>query len=360
MYKPRSKHKAEMLKFQGLGGGIRQNVPNFSTAPPLITPSATVLVQSPFFLRPTNDTPPGPRLSQIQEDKAPAELLNFPLTKLPTELQLRVLWHCVVSSLPLLDAGIPRANRISFVDGEVSGQHRINTGILRTCKAFHHEGTKLLWSSNQFAFTCDGRPDKRFWKTFLPIKRLVLRPICRTDSKFPHRAAGICLYWLRHFRTLTTLQIDFCGVTQGFQCEWDEDQDSMSLLVESVDHKLVDRMNNHNCKGLSELVLTGLPENDLGLFVLRAFSLLVHTGGKVGIGTGPEGKKYLVNSDEYRTDDVKDLMTLKNNQPKLKAVEPRIHWLLAEHVPALIERAATDTSSKWLAGDLGLVSQRLA
>ncbi|KAL8673910.1 MAG: hypothetical protein Q9168_001657 [Polycauliona sp. 1 TL-2023] len=354
-----------MLRLQGFDGGVMHHAQDFSTALPLITPSATVLVESPFFLTPTNDTSPGARLSQIHEDEDPAQSLNFPLTKLPTELQLRVLWHCVVSSLPLLDAGITKANRISLVDGEVSGQHRINLGILRTCKAFHHEGAKLLFCNNQFAYTGNGPPD--FWqceggmeKKVLQIKKLVLRPICSTDSQLPHRAAVICLHWLRHFRSLTSLRVDFCGVTRGFQCEWDEDDDSMSLLAESVDNMLVDRMNNgSNGKGLSELILTGLPENDLGLFILKAMSLLVHTGGRVGIGTGQEGRRYLISSDQYWRDDVEDMMTLRNDRPKLEAVEPQMHWLPAEHVPALVEEAATDTGSKWLKGNLGLVSETL-
>ncbi|KAL8773006.1 MAG: hypothetical protein Q9209_002026 [Squamulea sp. 1 TL-2023] len=153
--------------------------------------------------------------------------------------------------------------------------------------------------------------------------------------------------------------IDFCGVTRGFQCAWDEDNDSMSLLAESVDNMLVDRLhNNTEWKGLSELILTGLPENDLGLFVLRVFSLLVHMGGEVGIGTGQEGKRYLVSSDQYLRGSMEDLI-LENEHPRLEPVEPKVHWLLAEHVPALIESAATDTNSKWLFGDVGLASQRL-
>ncbi|KAL8787924.1 MAG: hypothetical protein Q9213_001951 [Squamulea squamosa] len=350
-----------MLKLQGLGGGITQHSQGFSTALPLVTPSATVLVESPFFLKPTNDTFPGPQLSQIQEDEDPSEPLNFPLTKLPTELQLRVLWHCVVSSLPMLNAGLREADCISHVDGEVSGQHRISPAILRTCKAFHHEGTKLLLSSNQFAYACNIPPDS--WrceggrrKDLLQIRRLVLRPLCFMDSQFPYRAACISLYWLQNFRNLTTLQIDFCGVSRGFRYAWDEDNDSMSLLAESVDNMLVDRLHNNNSwKGLSELIVTGLPENDLGLFVLRVFSLLVHTGGEVGIGTGQEGKRYLVNLDQYLKVNKENLIEI----PRLESVEPKVHWLLAEHVPALIESAATDTNSNWLFGDLGLASQKL-
>ena len=354
-----------MLQIKGLGSGAMQHARHFSTSLPLTTPSATVLVESPFFLTPTSGTSPGARLSQIQEDDNSAESWNFPLTRLPTELQLRVLWHCLVSSLPLLNAGIPEDERIRLVEDEVSGQHRINLGILRTCKAFHHEGTKLLLSSNHFAYTCNKpagmwRCQRGMKKRCLQIKRLMLRSICYSDSQFPHRATVVCLHWLRHFRNLTTLRMDFCGVTRGYQCEWDEDNDSMSLLVESVDNMLVERMNNGSgYRGLSELILTGLPENDLGLFVLKAMSLLVHKGGKVGIGTGQEGRRYLIGSDQYCMDGLGEVLTLKNDRPKMKAVEPRIHWLVAENVPALIERAATDRCSKWLIGNLGLVSQEL-
>ncbi|KAL8725946.1 MAG: hypothetical protein Q9166_007023 [cf. Caloplaca sp. 2 TL-2023] len=359
-----------MLKTQGPSRQTMQTTKDFSTALPLITPSATVMVESPFFMKITDDAVPGPKVSQLQEEdtaeeeQGSARSMTFPLTKLPTELQLRVLWHCVVSSLPILNAGIPKANRITLIVGEVDGQRRISPAILRTCRAFHHEGTKLLLSNNRFAYTCIGPPD--IWrceggmgKKFLHIRRLMLRPICRTDGQFPHRAAVISLYWLRQFRYLTTLQIDFCGVTQGFQCEWDEDHDSMSLLAESVNNMIVDRMQNHTTsKGLFELILTGLPENDLGLFVFGTLSLLVQKGGKIGIGTGQEGKRYIISLDQYWRDDVENLMILRNDRPRLKQVEPRIHWLHAEEVPALVERAATDTDSKWLFGDLDLARQR--
>ncbi|KAI4240347.1 MAG: hypothetical protein L6R40_005173 [Gallowayella cf. fulva] len=253
---------------------------------------------------------------------------------------------------------------MSLVDGEVSGQHRINLSILRTCKAFHHEGTKLLLSSNHFAYNCNRPPD--IWrcnggmiKKFPQIRNLILRPICRTDSQFPHRAAVVALCWLRHFQNLETLQIDFCGVTHGFQYEWDEDHDSMALLVESVDNMIVERTQKDIVTpGLSRLILTGLPENDLGLYVLRVMSLLVRMDGKIAIGTGQEGRRYLVNSDQHTRDELEDLMTLENDGARLRQVEPQIHWLQADDVPALVERAATDTSSTWLFGDLGLVSGR--
>lgn len=353
-----------MLDSQGLLPGLSQSSKHLPLALPIVTPSATVLVQSPFFLRPGNDVSPASQLEQIAEED-PTESPIFPLTKLPAELQLRVLWHCLVSSLPILNAGIPKDDQTVLVADETRGQSRINLSILLTCRAYHHEGSKLLYSSNHFSYTCQKPPEHEkgeigLGKNVLRVERLILRPLCSTDSHFPQKAAVIPMYWLRRFTNLKTLQVDFCGAQLGYQHDWDEDHDSMALLVEFVDNMVVERMHNNTAaNGLSELVLTGLPENDLGLFVLKSMSLLVRMGGKIGIGTGQEGKRYLVDPKDYWVDKEQMWMTLIHDRPKLEAVEPRIHWLHVDDVVALIERAASNPGSEWLLGAPYLLSKRL-
>lgn len=332
-----------------------------SNALPIVTPSATVLVESPFFLQPARDSSPGNKLSQINEDKFNAPSI-FPLTKLPVELQLRVLWHCLVSSLPILNAGIPGDNQFALLEDEIRGQRRINPAVIFTCKAYYHEGIKLLYANNHFSYTCNRPPQN--WlegvgENLSRIEKLILRPLCSTDSMFTHEAAVIPMYWLQYFQHLKTLQIDFCGTHLGYQYKWDEDHDSMSLLVETLDNLVVDRMRKgSSMEMLSELVLTGLPESDIGLLVLKSMSMLLRTGSKVGIGTGSEGKKYVVDPNDYCVDEERRYMILCNDRPRLKEVDPQIHWIRVEDVSALIQRAASDTSSEWLFGDLGLVSER--
>ncbi|KAL8932529.1 MAG: hypothetical protein Q9211_006267 [Gyalolechia sp. 1 TL-2023] len=329
---------------------------------PVVTPSATVLVESPFFLRPTNDASSEVKLSQIHED-SPDGLSAFPLTKVPTELQLRVLWHCLVSSLPILNAGIAQDDCSALLDDEIRGQRRINPAIIFTCKAFYHEGIKLLYCNNQFSYTCQKFPHR--WlggasKYVSRIEKLILRPLCSTDSAFTHKAALIPMYWLRHFKNLKTLRIDFCGTRIGYQDVWNEDQDSMSLLVESLDNMIVERKHDGpSTSALSELVLTGVPENDIGLFVLKSMSMLLRPGGKIGIGTGREGREYVVDLFDYCADDEQSWIISTNDRPRLTRAEPQIHWICREDVDALIKRAASDTESEWLFGDLGLVSEKL-
>lgn len=329
---------------------------------PAVTPSVTVLVESPFFLQATDDATSETKLSQVDKD-SPVESSSFPLTKLPTELQLRVLWHCLVSSLPILNAGIAKKDCSALVEDETRGQRRINPAIIFTCKAFYHEGVKLLYNNNQFSFTCQKFPN--YWlggasKYLSRIQHLILRPLCSTDSAFTHKAAAIPMYWLRHFKNLKTLRIDFCGTKIGYQDTWNEDHDSMSLLVESIDNMVVERMHDDSStNALSELVFTGIPESDIGLFVLKSISMLLRPRGKIGIGTGCGGREYVVDPFDYCVDEESNCMALSNDRPRLTKVEPQIHFIYREDVAALIQRAASDTESEWLFGDLGLVSEKL-
>ncbi|KAL9603290.1 MAG: hypothetical protein Q9219_001313 [cf. Caloplaca sp. 3 TL-2023] len=333
-----------------------------SKAVPLITPSATVLVESPFFLQPADDVSPESKLQQISEEK-PDGSFTFPLPKLPAELQLRVLWHCIVSSLPILNAGIPKEDQAALLENETRGQRRINPAIMFTCKAYYYEGIKLLYANNHFSYTCERLPST--WpngagKGLARIEKLVLRSLCNTDSLFTYKAAIIPMYWLRYFRHVKTLRIDFCGTLLGYRYRWDEDHDSMSLLVETLDNMIVERMHNHlSTKLLSELILTGLPESDIGLFVLKSMSMLVQARGRIGIGTGPEGKSYRIAEHDYVFDEDPMAMFLRDDRPFMNQVEPCIHWIRVEDVPTLIANAASEPHSRWLSGNLGLVSERL-
>lgn len=330
---------------------------------PTVTPSATVLVESPFFLQPTDHTAPGAKLSQIDEDVSD-DCPVFPLTKLPVELQLRVLWHCLVSSLPILEAGVPKDMRVALVENEIPGQRRINPAIIFTCKAYHHEGIKLLYANNQFAYTLSAQtetPTKGTRKDLARIAKLILRPICTTSIRirFPSAATTVAMYWLRDSRSLKMLQVDFYGTDFDSRYQFDDkDYDSLSLLFETVDNILVARtLAGEPSNGLSELVLTGLPENDMGLSVVRAMSLLMRTDGKIGLGTGKEGARYILSSDSHGLHTEGSLQTSTTTRARRREVEPQIHWLGVEDVGHLIQRAANDKDSEWLFGDMGLVSK---
>ncbi|KAI4126138.1 MAG: hypothetical protein LQ338_003908 [Usnochroma carphineum] len=265
---------------------LLRDLQGLSKAISIVTPSATVLVKSPFFLQPANNAPPGPRISQLDEGISDKPLV-FPLIRLPTELQLRVLWHCLISSLPIVNAGMSKDNQVPLVKNETPGQRRISPAIIFTCKAYYHGGIKLLYSSSHFVFTLSSQTDVvriGIRNNLSRIENIVLRPVCSTiiGIGFSSAATVAAMYWLRHLRFLKTLRIDFCDIDVEMPYPYDdEDYDSLDLLLESVDNVLVERLHiGGPTSGLSQLILTGLPEDDIGLAVVRAMSLLVRLGGQ--------------------------------------------------------------------------------
>ncbi|KAL8920733.1 MAG: hypothetical protein Q9208_006063 [Pyrenodesmia sp. 3 TL-2023] len=253
--------------------------------------------------------------------------------------------------------------QVALIENETPGQRRINPAIIFTCKAYHYEGIKLLYANNQFAYTLSAQteaPPKRAREYLSRIAKLILRPICTTSLRirFPSAATTVAMYWLRDLRFLRTLQVDFYGTDIDSRYPFDDrDYDSLSLLFESVDNILVERMlTSESTCGLSELVLTGLPENDMGLSVVRAMSLLMKTDGKIGIGTGKEGVRYIVDPNNHDVRTEQPMQTSTSSRARRREVVPQIHWLLVEDVGDLIKRAANDKDSEWLFGDLGLVS----
>ncbi|KAL9610024.1 MAG: hypothetical protein Q9167_005238 [Letrouitia subvulpina] len=317
---------------------------------PVFSPSATVLVESPFFLKPaTNDV----QSLRLDHSGPSSTCSMFPLTNLPTELQLRILWHCVVSSLPVLNAGVPKDELTHDAEGETPGQRRISPQIIFTCKAYYSESMKLLYTNNTFLYSSENPPQK--WPgtkkiTKGSVENLIIRSMCTPNQSLSQRAAEISMYWLRFFQKVRNLQIDFCCVGSGFEDFWDEDEDKFALLIEFVDYVIIENMQRDVAtNGLEQLILTGLPENDLGLFLVKAFSLLTRKRGRIGIGTGEEGKRYQLIREEK-------VLAWEGMPQKMRHKEPEIVWIRREDVADLIKRAASDECSRWLFEDFDLVS----
>ncbi|KAL9039447.1 MAG: hypothetical protein Q9214_004876 [Letrouitia sp. 1 TL-2023] len=136
----------------------------------------------------------------------------------------------------------------------------------------------------------------------------------------------------------------------GFEDVWDEDEDKFALLIEFVDYVIVENMQRDVAtNGLKQLILTGLPENDLGLFIVKAFSLLTRKRGRIGIGTGEGGKRYQLIHE-------KDGFSGGSMPQRMRRKDPEIVWIQREDVASLIKRAASDECSRWLFEDFDLVS----
>ncbi|KAI1399812.1 hypothetical protein F4819DRAFT_398947 [Hypoxylon fuscum] len=75
-----------------------------------------------------------------------------PLPYIPTEIQLRILSYSLTSPYPIVDP-MSKVKPENLLVREKAKTNHIAIHFLATCKAYHTEGTKFLWSNNSFVFT---------------------------------------------------------------------------------------------------------------------------------------------------------------------------------------------------------------
>lgn len=71
---------------------------------------------------------------------------------LPAELMLKILSYAMTSPSPIIDP-LCAIKRENLTMAERTRGHQIAIHFLVTCKAYHAEGTKFLWTNNTFLFT---------------------------------------------------------------------------------------------------------------------------------------------------------------------------------------------------------------
>ncbi|KAF7520868.1 hypothetical protein G7054_g12638 [Neopestalotiopsis clavispora] len=78
--------------------------------------------------------------------------MSSSLPHLPTEIVLKILEYSMTSKHPIIDPLCKiKKEHITADEGKRTNQIAIH--FLVTCKAWHTEGSRFLWSSNRFAFT---------------------------------------------------------------------------------------------------------------------------------------------------------------------------------------------------------------
>ncbi|KAI1850011.1 hypothetical protein JX265_003383 [Neoarthrinium moseri] len=107
---------------------------------------------------------------------------NPALPGLPVEIILKVLSYAMTSSYPIIDplCKSKKENRTAIENGR---SNQIAIHFLATCKAYHTEGTKHLWSNNRFTFTTV-QAVKMFSEVDLRYRQLVREANFRIIAKF--------------------------------------------------------------------------------------------------------------------------------------------------------------------------------
>ncbi|KAI0399528.1 hypothetical protein F4802DRAFT_602901 [Xylaria palmicola] len=93
--------------------------------------------------------PPRPRTSRVTRS---CKYYNQTLPHLPVEILLRILSYALTSTHPLVDPLCKRKPE-RMLPTEKGKRNNIAIHFLATCRAYHFEGTKFLWSNNTFIFT---------------------------------------------------------------------------------------------------------------------------------------------------------------------------------------------------------------
>ncbi|KAI0841317.1 hypothetical protein F5Y06DRAFT_261276 [Hypoxylon sp. FL0890] len=75
-----------------------------------------------------------------------------PLPHIPVEIQLRILSFALTSPHPIVDP-LCKVKPEHLLVREKAKSNQIAIHFLATCKAYHAEGTKFLWTNNSFVFT---------------------------------------------------------------------------------------------------------------------------------------------------------------------------------------------------------------
>lgn len=291
-----------------------------------------------------------------------------------------MLKHCLVSPAPILNPSVPLKAQRYRLEGEEHGQDQINPRIIFTCKLFYEAGLPLLYGHNVFMYTdswdvftytlprCDvkGCQKSGIENSSSPSPYIDHPPgaPCRRNSAFQTHATNIHMRFPRaddsdfldecedllpvvdRFTNLRTFQLDFLNVYEGYEDDdWDLINDNFwTKGFQSAVRKTLRKLQDPNrpAGALKELVLTGLPQNDMGLYIVKHYTRLLAPHGRIGVGWGAKGRRYgLVHATTHVTkrDDLELLCMSVEEVQKWVARESetmgisRSEWLVAEQEP---------------------------
>ncbi|MCJ1454781.1 hypothetical protein MMC28_005134 [Mycoblastus sanguinarius] len=288
----------------------------------------------------------------------------FTLSRLPPELQIQILRLCLISPIPVLNAGIKHIEEKQLTRHEFHEARNPSEtafGILFTCKLYYYEGLKVIYSADN-CFTYAGVETDAFYcfnqmcycnpcskdlshnlNLHSRVKSLHLRPLCPKPMNLVERTRNAIL-WTREFQGVQNLRVDFVGVDRGYYHQWDKKEHAMNVFCEHVKLTAKALKQYDPNGGLKSLTLTGLPKNDLALFMAKQLSPLLAAGGKMGVGIGDEGNQY----DYSNRRQTLKMLNVRRFQVKRRKEEAKIHWMGLEDIDAWIDRETNTRGSKWL------------
>lgn len=242
------------------------------------------------------------------------------LLDLPNEILADILGYILKAPALMINPGVPQVQYTSFYDYDDPAcrgpDDRIDTRVLACCRCLDRIGTLLLYEHSTFFYkmrsfhTSGGaRTPPQQWTICKPPRKarhLIMR-LEPYDWEFSLAGdsvvAGGANLWLRGFRDMQTLQIDFCFLKEVYESplKYDfrnEEQRDYFLEcdVRKFSEPLADLPGKH--PRLRSLVFSGLPCNQMSAMLIKGWARFVIPEGIVGVGCGFDGCNWYAESQD--------------------------------------------------------------
>ncbi|KAF6222622.1 hypothetical protein HO133_000669 [Letharia lupina] len=144
---------------------------------------------------------------------------------------------------------------------------------------------------------------------------------------------------VQHFTNLRTLRLDFLDVSTGQQSAWDVDEYLMHDLLSTLRSTIWSTMKefqapDRSAGALKEIVLTGLPQNDLR-YVMKQYARLLARNGRFCVGWGVKRKRY-------------ELLGARGDGEVTKREDLELLWMRVEEEGEWIAGECHKKGSRWL------------
>ena len=219
------------------------------------------------------------------------------LTLLPLEIQLQILRYCLTTEKSLIDFCFG----YHFATSELStdrnrGHNPLSPGILATNRHFRTLGLGLFWQENNFIYT---RSDEY---TLLDTNILMKLPqitqirnlTIHQDSIWPQQmfydrvTVDTTLFAIsvtEQLPALQSLHINF--VSTDILPYWHERGKRLCNSLLEAQHFLRDLHGGRSLRGLQQVSLSGVSDDDMGSLVIKLASSLISNSGFLGLGYSP-------------------------------------------------------------------------
>ncbi|KAL8653000.1 MAG: hypothetical protein Q9226_004026 [Calogaya cf. arnoldii] len=250
--------------------------------------------------------------STYQADEV--HLINKRLLDLPNEMLAEILSYVLKAPALIVNAGVPQVLLWTrFYDFDDPSFGDIDTRVLASCRCLNRIGTLILYEQSTFLYKMRSSygegdtPRPTICRPPMKARHLVMRLKPADYDSSITTITDEANLWLRGFRDMQTLHMDFCFVKDPSNmplkydfCNEKQQKRHLEQAERLLDEPLVDLPGK--LPRLQKLVFSGLPCNPVSVGLINGWARFVIPEGIIGVGFGLEGCKWYTENDGTRPD----------------------------------------------------------